>query len=511
MPGVSLRYARSRQSNSCEREGSHYNSRMQIPGYNIERELGHGGMATVYLAIQESLGRPVALKVMSPALVADRSFSERFLKEARTIAQLSHPHIVAVYDVGVVGHDHYLALEYVSAGDLKLRIRRGTFAPADAFRIIRDIASALGYAHSKGFVHRDVKPENILFRDNGTAVLTDFGIARAVSSGTRMTGMGMSIGTPHYMSPEQARGKDVDGRADLYALGIVLYEMLTGKVPYDAEETVAIGIMHVSEPVPVLPKALSGHQSLLDRLLAKNPTDRYRTAEALIDAIDQHDPNAKPRNSGTRAISQALSSSLQPKIARSAGAGAGLKWAAIGGLTAVTALGSVWMMQNTGKANQGAGGGGSIVSTSLKTAQTTDLEAVLAKPIPVPRVAEPVQEPAPVLVPAPEPAIPVKPPTLKADPQKVDSAKVELAAWEAAQSGGARSDYEKYLKKYPNGTFNILARNRLARLGDGGPSESQAWQLAEQANSREGYDLFLQAHPNSAYAALAKVRLSRLK
>ncbi len=207
----------------------------------------------MYLAVQESLGRPVALKVMSAALAADRTFSERFIKEARTIALLSHPHIVGIYDVGVHEHTHYLALEYIGGGDLKECIRRGPIAPDKAFRVIREMATALGYAHTNGFVHRDVKPENILFRENGVAVLTDFGIARTAGGGTQMTGMGMSIGTPHYMSPEQARGKEVDGRADLYALGIVLYEMLTGTVPYDADETFAIGIKHITEPVPVLP------------------------------------------------------------------------------------------------------------------------------------------------------------------------------------------------------------------------------------------------------------------
>lgn len=531
---------------------------MLISGYTIEREIGHGGMATVYLAVQDSLGRPVALKVMSPALAADRNFSERFLKEARTIAQLSHPHIVAVYDVGVAGHDHYLALEYVGAGDLKSRIPRGAHPPEEAFKIIRDIASALGYAHSKGFVHRDVKPENILFRDNGTAVLTDFGIARAVSSGTRMTGMGMSIGTPHYMSPEQARGKDVDGRADLYALGIVLYEMLTGKVPYDAEETLAIGIMHVSEPVPVLPKALSGHQALLDRLLAKDPNARYPTAEALIDAIDRHDPNAKPRNSGMRAVTQVLASTPQAKTAKPAAAGAGLKWAVIGGLAAVTALGAVWTIQSNGRAIQGGGGGGAIVTTVPRNARPTDLESALAKPIALPPVAEPIRAPELVAEPAPVAVVPVKPPPLKAAPPKVDPAKAELTDWEAAQSGGSRSDYQKYLNKYPNGTyfalaklrlekaspdpaktelaawtaaqadgtpaayqkylktypdgtFTLLAQNRLTKLGGAGASEPQAWQQAEQANSREGYERFLQAHPSSAYVALAKARLARLK
>ena len=149
----------------------------QVPGYRILRELGHGGMATVYLAEQESIEREVALKVMSPALgAADPSFSARFVREAKIVAKLAHPHITAVYDVGVAGSCHYFSMEYVTGGDLKSRIREGMM-PKLAFIIIRQVASALAFAHAKGYVHRDVKPENVLFRQDGTALLTDFGIA----------------------------------------------------------------------------------------------------------------------------------------------------------------------------------------------------------------------------------------------------------------------------------------------------------------------------------------------
>lgn len=258
-----------------------------IPGYRLHRELGRGGMASVYLATQISLEREVALKVMASALAADRSFSERFLREARTVAQLQHPAIVPVYDMGVAGHLHFLAMEYLPAGDLKRRLRDGTLATTEVATVLRQIALALDYAHGKGFVHRDVKPENILFRDDGSAVLSDFGIARAMHGGTRMTGTGLSLGTPHYMSPEQALGHEIDGRSDLYSLGVVLHEMLTGAQPYTAQDSLAVIFRHVNEPIPRLPRELaSTWQAMLDRLMAKDPGQRYQTGREIADDLD---------------------------------------------------------------------------------------------------------------------------------------------------------------------------------------------------------------------------------
>ena len=460
---------------------------MHIPGYKIEREIGHGGMATVYLAVQESLGRPVALKVLSAALAADRAFSERFIREARTIARLSHPNIVAVHDVGVSGHEHYLALEYIAGGDLKVRIRKGAIDPRTALAIVGEIAGALGYAHGKGFVHRDVKPENILFREGGMAVLTDFGIARAASGGTRMTGLGMSIGTPHYMSPEQARGVTVDGRSDLYALGIVLYEMLAGVVPYDAEETLAIGIKHVTDPVPVLPNALSGYQSLISRMLAKDPNDRYRTAEELVQAIDSYDPTVKPRSSGPRrtvvmpAVAQGGAASGWPLASNPA-----LKWTLIGGLVAFGCFAVIWLVQNQGGARISAGGGGGAP------------------------VSAPVMQP-PRALPQTPPASPTPVKAAQPAPAAVDPANTDLASWTSAQETNTREAYRAYLNAYPEGTFTALANSRLSKLGDASGNESEAWQSAEQANSREGYERFLKDYPNGTYAVLAKARIKRSK
>ncbi|MCB1628635.1 MAG: serine/threonine protein kinase, partial [Xanthomonadales bacterium] len=246
-------------------------ARVTIPGYTIERELGSGGMAKVYLAIQHSLERKVALKVMSPILAADESFSKRFLREARTIAGLTHPNIVAIYEVGVtVDNLHFFAMQHLPGGDFASRMREGV-SEAELRRVLGGIGRALGFAHERGFVHRDVTPANILFDPTGNPVLTDFGIARAVGGSTRITHTGVSIGTSIYMSPEQARGAEVDARSDLYSLGVLAYEALTGDVPYKGADSFAVAYAHVFEPIPRLPTERGNWQGLIDKALAKDP------------------------------------------------------------------------------------------------------------------------------------------------------------------------------------------------------------------------------------------------
>lgn len=200
-------------------------------------------MATVYLAIQESLDRQVALKVMQSNLLRDENFTERFLKEGRIIAQFQHPQIITIYDFGSHDSHYYFSMEFLPEGTLAQQIERG-LSLERALDIIKLIAGALAYAHRRGVIHRDIKPQNILFRQDGTPVLSDFGIAKMVDTDTQLTAPGLAIGSPVYMSPEQITGQKLDSRSDLYSLGIVFYEMLARRPPYRADDVISIALMH---------------------------------------------------------------------------------------------------------------------------------------------------------------------------------------------------------------------------------------------------------------------------
>lgn len=293
---------------------------LEIPGYKILRTLGKGGMATVYLAVQEVFEREVALKIMSRSLADDPNFSQRFFREAKIVSQLVHPNIVTVHDVGVHEDRCYLSMEYIDGQDL--RYVCSSMSVRDKIRAVRDIAKALDYAGAKGYVHRDIKPENIMFHtSDGRAVLMDFGIARAAESDTMVTQEGTAIGTPHYMSPEQAKGKTVDTRSDIYSLGVVFYYIFAGRVPYDAESAVAVGIKHITEAVPLLPEDYDALQPIVDRMMAKQVEDRYQSAQELILDLDRLDMESLEhsvefsRNSlippSTNTISEQLTQSYQ--------------------------------------------------------------------------------------------------------------------------------------------------------------------------------------------------------
>ena len=260
---------------------------MQIPGYQIQREIGRGGMATVYLAIQESLDRPVVLKILDTSITdkADDLVS-RFLAEGRLVASLNHPNIITIYDIGIANDSNlYISMEYVQGGDLKQRLEL-SISTDEALRYLAQIADALGEAHRHGIIHRDVKPANILFKDD-TPLLSDFGIAKAVNADADLTSTGIFLGSPNYVSPEQADGIKLDGRADLYSLGCIFYEMLTGNKPYVSDSVIDIVIKHKQAPIPRLPVDLKDYQVLVDKLMAKKREDRFPDAEALIDEIEK--------------------------------------------------------------------------------------------------------------------------------------------------------------------------------------------------------------------------------
>lgn len=258
---------------------------IKISGYKIMKELGHGGMAHVYLAVQESFGREVALKVLSPHLADDEQFSKRFLREAKIVSQLSHPNIVTVYDAGKQGKYHYMSMEYIPGKDVKQL--KDSISREESIRIVKDVADALDFAGKKGIVHRDVKPENIMIhQSDNRVILMDFGIAHGDDVTQGMTQTGKAIGTPHFMSPEQTKGLKVDHRSDIYSLGVVLFQLLAGRLPFDADSAVAVGIKHLTAPIPLLPGGLEIFQPIINHCLSKQPQHRYQKAGDVITALE---------------------------------------------------------------------------------------------------------------------------------------------------------------------------------------------------------------------------------
>ncbi|MEP0806930.1 MAG: serine/threonine-protein kinase [Chloroflexota bacterium] len=286
----------------------------KIGRYEIRAELGRGGMATVYHGYDPRFEREVAVKVLpSELLHSDPQFKLRFEREAKIIAQLEHPSIVPVYDVGEENGQPYFVMRYMNGGSLAERIKQKVMSVEEAARILGQIAPGLDEAHSKGIVHRDLKPSNILFDAKGTPYISDFGIAKlSQSQASSVTGSAI-IGTPAYMAPEQAAGETVDGRSDIYALGIILFEMLTGRQPYEADTPMAVAIKHITDPVPHIleanPSLPADVDAIIQTAMAKRKEDRFSTAVELVDAL---------RMVGSNATTQMRTVKVQPKTVAAA-------------------------------------------------------------------------------------------------------------------------------------------------------------------------------------------------
>lgn len=292
-----------------------------IPGYRILKEIGRGGMAKIYLAREEKMEREVALKVLLRSLSEEENVTTRFLGEAKTAAKLRHTNIVPIYDVGHVNDIYFFTMEHLE-GSLRDRFNSGPPLTAEeALWIIKQIAGALIYAHQEGLIHRDIKPGNILFREDGTPVLVDFGIAKAVDSPTRLTKTGTSMGTAYYMSPEQIKGENLDPRTDIYSLGVVLYEMLSGKVPFDGTGAISISIKHLQEPIPRLPDPFDPYQKLVERMLAKDREKRIQSARELIECIDGYSYAG-----GEASIPIVVTAKKKPKRKERSANGSSLLW-----------------------------------------------------------------------------------------------------------------------------------------------------------------------------------------
>lgn len=340
--------------------GSHFGN------YRIRRLLGQGGMADVYEAEDMELGRVVALKVLPEVFARDRERAGRFRREIETSAQLDHPHIVSIHDIGSIENLHYYTMALLPGGDLRAMLSHGALDPAEAVAIAVQIADALGYAHRRGVIHRDIKPENILFDAHGNAVLTDFGIARLANSDTRMTGTGMAIGTSHYMSPEQVRGAGVDARSDFYSLGVVVFEMLSGRVPFDATDDYAVGYQHLHAEVPRLAPGLVPFQKPVDALLAKRPRKRPGSAAAvqrlLRDALSGMDARAGAEGA------------VSGKEGRSASRRS-LYWALGGVVAALMVVGGLAVVEQQTRPAVPIGGGGGSMRPSVALPPTAPVDA----------------------------------------------------------------------------------------------------------------------------------------
>lgn len=258
----------------------------EIPGYRVMRRIGKGGMSYVYLGVQESLDRQVAIKVMAPEALTDEKSKQRFEQEARTIAKLEHPCIVGIHEVGRTPQGLlYYVLPYLAKGHLGQR--DFTQDEGRVVEVLRALLSALEYAHARGIVHRDVKAENVLFDNADRPLLTDFGIALSKRDSSRITTAGLAVGSGGYMAPEQARGEAVDGRADLYSVGVLAFELLSGRLPYLSSEPLSLALMHAQDPIPRLPVDKKHWQPLIDRAMAKAPDNRFRNAQQMLAALNQ--------------------------------------------------------------------------------------------------------------------------------------------------------------------------------------------------------------------------------
>jgi tRNA A-37 threonylcarbamoyl transferase component Bud32 len=350
-------------------------SNPSIPGYRILRIIGHGGMSTVYLAEQQSLGRKVALKVMLADVLADEVSRARFENEARIIARLEHPNIVGIFEVGRTADGlPFYSMPYLSRGHLAQRRLAGDQPKVAS--ILRSLLQAMDYAHVRGVVHRDVKAENVLFDDADRPMLADFGIALRRGSNPRLTTAGLAVGSTAYMPPEQARGQEVDRRADLYSIGVLAWEMLVGRLPYNAGDALAMALKHVQEPIPRLPPALKHWQPFIDQAMAKQPEQRFTSAQDMVDALDALERRSS-RAFAAVEIPAAWTQATPP-------AGPRVRWPLVGaGAAVLVALGlglAYWNPREAG-APAAPSPAASLAATAPSTAAGDELAALPADPV----------------------------------------------------------------------------------------------------------------------------------
>jgi len=465
--------------------------------YRIVEPLGRGGMASVYKAYEAALDRYVALKVLPGEFLHDETFAERFKREAKVVARLEHPNIIPIHAFGIEGGIPWMAMRLISGGALSGLLPRGRLPPERIITILRGVADALDYAHGKGVVHRDVKPQNILLDEAERVYLADFGIAKMVEGSGALTQTGMITGTPQYMAPEQATGQPVDQRVDIYALGVVAYEMLTGRVPFAADTPVAVLMKHVTEPMPIPPPSAVPEPLVraLLKSLAKKPDERWPSAGAFVSALEQglaEVPTASIPAAATATVPSARrpAPTMPPpgpatrptSPAARSGSGLGL---ALGVLAAVGVLGALGVFAvarsrsapKTTTASLSSRGAAVAVAPPETTAPSpvsvlAPTPASTPAPTPVPRpVPTPVSTPMPVArdrptpppnAPAIAPAATTPPPVMTAAPT---AAPHTPAPAHAGPTGTLQLDVDAQQDAYTSGASTLY----LKLLVDGRP------------------------------------------